>query len=135
MIRRETDYAIRTVLCLARQSDAGPVSTQALANEAGVPFRFLRKIVSKLVAVGIVRSRRGKGGGLQLSGSAQGLSLLALLQCMEPESVLLNQCTDGASPATCERTSYCELHRALRAVQHKLHAELAAITIREMIQS
>ena len=131
VIKRETDYAIRSVLCLARcQIDTGAVavSTAALADQTGVPYRFLRKIVLKLTASGIIKSRRGKGGGLSLACAPQEITLLQLLQVTEPESVILNQCLDaGRTP--CVRKAYCGLYGALGQIQTALRGQLAGITL------
>jgi DNA-binding IscR family transcriptional regulator len=67
MITKETDYALRTALYLARQYEKadGVSSTAIMAVAMAIPYRFLRKIVGKLVAAGLLVSQRGKGGGVQ----------------------------------------------------------------------
>ena len=137
MIRRETDYAIRTVLCLARNHtdrNALRVSTEELADTTGVPYRFLRKIVLKLVKAGIVKSRRGKNGGLLLGRAPQDISLLELMQVVEPESVLLNQCM-VPERTPCLHQHYCGLHRALTKIQGSMQRDLADISLVDMARS
>jgi len=137
MIRRETDYAIRTVLCLARNhinGDSQRVSTEELSEITGVPYRFLRKIVLKLVRAGMIQSRRGKNGGLLLGRSPKDISLLDLMQVVEPESVLLNQCMVPES-TPCLRQDYCGLHKALGKIQLSLQRDLADISLIDMTRS
>jgi len=134
-MKRETDYAIRTVLCLARRemvAGAAAVSTAELAQEADVPYRFLRKIVLKLATAGILTSRRGKGGGLLLALAPQHITLLQLMQIMEPETLFLNQCLESEHD-TCTRKPYCGLHGVLQKTQQDLHAQLADITLLKMV--
>ncbi len=133
MIRRETDYAIRTVLCLVQDGTEKtvPVSTAELAARAGVPYRFLRKIVSKLVAAGFVRSRRGKGGGLQLACDPNELSLLHILELMDPDAVNLNRCMTD-TPPVCRRSAYCGIRQALFGVQQNLCRDLASVTLEQI---
>ena len=134
MIRRETDYAVRTVLCLARshvENGSAWISTEDLAAQTEVPYRFLRKIVLKLVKSGIIESRRGKNGGLILGRAPQNISLLDLLQVVEPESVILNQCMEPAR-TPCSRKDDCGLHHALGKIQISLQRELADISLIDM---
>lgn len=130
MIRRETDYAIRTVLCLAlaESETSGSVSTAALSEKTGVPYRFLRKIMSKLVAGEIVKSRRGKGGGVQLAKPPDDITLLDVLLLVDPDAISMNQCMRDAPPS-CQRWAYCGVRQALMAVQQNQHAQLADITM------
>ena len=134
MITRETDYAIRTVVCLAGLDGGVLMSTADLAASTGVPYRFLRKIVSRLASVGLVHTRRGKGGGLRLAPPAEAIDLLALLQMIEPESVLLNRCT-ADERIGCQRIGVCTVHDALLAVQNRLWQDLAAIRLDHLVPS
>ncbi len=129
MITRETDYALRTALYLAKHTHGTDVvSTAALADAMSIPYRFLRKIVSKLVAANLVESRRGKGGGLTLSRPAHAISLLQIIQAVTPESVLLNRCSADDDPH-CHRAMRCGIRKELRAIQQKLHAGLQDISL------
>jgi len=128
MITRETDYALRTALCLAKSDKAGAVvSTLALAEKMSIPYRFLRKIVSKLVNAGLLESRRGKGGGLLLSRSAADISLLDIIQAVDPVSVLMNRCLEGG--VGCERAPLCGVHQSLDEMQRELNGKLRSVSL------
>jgi Rrf2 family protein len=128
MITRETDYALRTVLCLAKSNDSGEVvSTLTLAENMSIPYRFLRKIVSKLVNAGLLESRRGKGGGLVLSRPPASMSLLDIIQAIDPLSVLLNRCCEGGEG--CDREPLCGLHQILTQLQQELNDKLANLSL------
>ena len=49
-----------------------------------IPYRFLRKIVQRLVTAGIVVARRGKRGGIALAEPNASLSLLDVLRAADP---------------------------------------------------
>ncbi len=128
MITRETDYALRTALCLAKSDrDDVVVSTLALAGKMSIPYRFLRKIVSKLVNAGLLESRRGKGGGLVLSRAASEISLLDIIQAVDPVSVLMNRCLEGGDG--CERKPLCGMHQALDEMQQELNGKLRSVSL------
>lgn len=129
MITRETDYALRTALYLAKQeAGSAVVSTAALAEAMSIPYRFLRKIVSKLVAAGLLDSRRGKGGGLALSRAPGNISLLQIIQAVDPESILLNLCSNGEGG--CERFGLCGIRKELAVMQRKLNDGLQGVSLK-----
>jgi len=128
MITRETDYALRTVLCLAKSGTGDAVvATLALAEKMSIPYRFLRKIVSKLVNAGLLESRRGKGGGLVLSRPSSAISLLDIIDAVDPLSVLLNRCCEGGEG--CDRAPLCGVHQLLDEMQRDLNDKLRGVSL------
>ncbi len=131
MITRETDYAIRATLYLAKQEDQSKsVSTAELSEEMSIPYRFLRKIVSKLVAAKLVESRRGKGGGLSLARGPQDISLMQIIRAVDPDAVVLNRCLSDVD--RCDRSVYCGIHRELVRMQAQLDSGLEGVTLASM---
>lgn len=127
MITREVDYAIRTVLSLAARGPDATASTADLAAEMQIPFRFLRQIVRKLVAGGIVASQRGNGGGITLLVAPDKLSLLTILEIIDPRNLKLNTCL--VEKANCPRSGYCRVHAEMHRLQGMLEEQLAGITM------
>jgi Rrf2 family protein len=63
----KTEYACIAVLELARRFDTGePVRIREIADEHGIPARFLVQILLQLKGAGFVASTRGASGGYQL---------------------------------------------------------------------
>ena len=130
MLTREADYAIRIALHLAKgwQPKGVPgVACNRLAREAHVPYRFLRKIVPRLTAAGLVISTRGRGGGVQLARPPQHISLFDLVQATGTSGLLLGRCL--AHPGGCSRSNICRVHRALRTAQLTVNRQLQAQTL------
>lgn len=126
MITREIDYAFRAMLYLA-QHDGEIVSTTILAEEMGIPYRFLRRILLRLTATRLVASVRGKLGGLRLVADPAAVSLLDIVAAVDPHAVTLNLCL--ADPAACTRTNTCVVHEELVDVQQLLHDRLRQISL------
>ncbi len=127
MITRETDYAIRALLFLALQGDKQIVSTTVLAEEMDIPYRFLRRIVLRLVAQGLINSVRGKAGGLRLAKSPAAVSLLDVVGAVDPDAITMNICLTGEHG--CSRAPHCAVHEELAAIQQQLHRSLADISL------
>ena len=127
MITRETDYAVRVVLCLAAQADlSSPVSTSAIAAEMGIPYRFLRRVVRRMTRERLIRTFRGKGGGIRLSRSPQRLSLYDVLRAIDPRGMKLNVCL--LDQGTCTRKGTCAVHDAMEDLQSALEKNLRRVT-------
>ncbi len=131
MITRETDYAVRAVLCLATHGQGEVVSTAAMAEEMDIPYRFLRRILQKLHVSGLIGSARGKTGGVWLRESPAALTLYQVIGAIDPSTVALNACLrDGMA---CQRTGRCAVHTELARVQRVLDRELTAVTLAELV--
>ncbi len=61
------DYASRALLSLALHADTGPTSVRDIADRTGLPQPYLEQILLALKGAGLVRSKRGVGGGYVLS--------------------------------------------------------------------
>lgn len=131
MITRETDYAIRALYYLAQHEGEGVVPASQLSEVMAIPYRFLRRILSRLVEKGMLVSVRGKQGGLQLAKPPEAISLLDIIAVMDPDAVALNLCI--TDPAACIRSSFCTVYDELCRIQAIVSGELALLTLRTLI--
>lgn len=121
-------------MLLARRNRAGQggASAQEISEEMEIPYRFLRKLVKRMVAGRLVESRRGRGGGLTLRRAATDTTLFDVLQVMSPNGTCLSQCLtpDG----DCRRSGTCGMHRAIRGIQALVDRRLRAVTLASLVR-
>jgi Rrf2 family protein len=129
IINRETDYALRALRSLALAGQVVPVS--ALAEAEGVPELFLRKIMQRLHAAGIVESRQGPAGGYKLARPAVGISFLDVVEAVQGP-LLVNECF--GEPGVCRAAPDCPLRRRLAALQRELTGDLAGMSLAEVVR-
>jgi Rrf2 family protein len=73
-ISAKVEYALRALVTLAaRAPDA--LTAEELADEQGLPVRFLRSIMNELRRVSIVASQRGNEGGYRLARPADTITI------------------------------------------------------------
>ena len=60
------DYAARALLSLALHGSDQPTSVKEIAERTGLPQPYLEQILLAVKGAGLVRSKRGVGGGYVL---------------------------------------------------------------------
>jgi Rrf2 family protein len=63
MLSRRSQYALRALSYLAEQEDKTPVLISQISRKKKIPVKFLENILLELKSLGILASRKGKGGG------------------------------------------------------------------------
>ena len=124
-ITRETDYAVRCVIYLAKNAGS-VVVVDNIAAEAGIPKSFLAKILQKLAKAEIVKSTRGVRGGFQLAEKAAELSLMRVIEAIQGHPSL-NICVIDSK--NCSRSGYCSVHPVWMDIQGQIERILNHHTI------
>lgn len=116
-ITREGDYAVRSVLFLARQPYKKVSFVTEISEEYNIPRSFLAKILQKLVKSKIVRSYRGVKGGFSLARQAKDISVLDVLEAVEGK-LALNLCI--VDKKKCDFSRQCPVHSVWGQAQAKV---------------
>ena len=83
------DYASRALLSLALHADqSGPTSVRDIAERTGLPQPYLEQILQALKGAGLVRSKRGAGGGYALARPASEVKLSEIVSAVDGPIVL-----------------------------------------------
>jgi Rrf2 family protein len=105
-INWRTDYAIRILYELAKQGPGVRDTVRHTAELSDVPYDYARTIARDLVNGGLLRSRRGVGGGIEIARPVDEITMLDIFNAMsEPTSLSL--CTQGR---VCSRSVSCTIH-------------------------
>jgi Rrf2 family iron-sulfur cluster assembly transcriptional regulator len=103
------DYASRALLSLALHGDGrSPTSVREIADRTGLPQPYLEQILLALKGAGIVRSKRGVGGGYVLSRDPDQILLSQIVSAVDGPIVA----GDFAEPHTngaCDHEGQCVL--------------------------
>ena len=124
----KTEYACLAVLELARAYDKGePVRIRNIADEHGIPSRFLVQILLQLKGAGFVESTRGAAGGYQLVKPPDEITLGEVMAVVDGHEKLPN-------PAAAKNPARRALLRAWREVAISRDEMLRDITFAELAQ-
>jgi Rrf2 family protein len=104
------DYACRALLSLTLHADEpGPTSVRDIAERTAIPQPYLEQILLSLKGAGLVRSKRGVGGGYVLARPPEEIRLSEVLAAVDGPIVL----GDFGEPHTggmCDHEGQCVLH-------------------------
>lgn len=102
------DYASRALLSLSLHEGEGPTSVRDIAERTGLPQPYLEQILLALKGAGLVRSKRGVGGGYVLARPAEEIDLAQIVSAVDGPI----QAGDFGAPHTdgaCDHEGQCVL--------------------------
>jgi len=127
-VSAKTEYACLAVLELARAYDSGePVRVRSIADEHGIPSRFLVQILLQLKGAGLVESTRGAAGGYQLRKSPDEITLAEVMAVVDGPEKLPN-------PAAAKSPARRALLKAWRDVAIARRDMLRDITFANLVE-
>jgi len=98
-------YALRALMYLAQnEKRKKPITISEISKDQGISVKYLELIVRMLVSLKMVKSIKGKNGGLVLAKKANKIRFLDILKATEG-SLSLVACVDN--PKTCGRHKIC----------------------------
>ena len=129
LVKRDTDYAVRALVAIACTD--GIANTSEIAEAQEIPFDFLQKILRRLKRAGIVRVRRGPGGGFTLARSSENIRLLDIVEAVQGP-IAINRCFLGRD--MCSMQNDCPVREKLKPVQAGISELLEEITLAELAE-
>jgi Rrf2 family protein len=131
-IPRRVDYGLRAVIYLAGQNPEKCCSIAEIAQQQGVPRKFLEKIIKDLMLKELIKSKRGSCGGYSLARSASEISFYDVIEAIEGP-IAVNACMD--SHLSCDQLPRCMMVGVWSEVQKKITEVFTKTTIADLRQS
>jgi Rrf2 family protein len=114
LISRTAEYALRAIVWLI-QEPARSQTTRQIAGGTQAPADYVSKVLQALARANLVRSQRGLGGGFQLACDPAQVSVLDVINAVDPLE-RIHVCPLGLKV---HATQLCPLHCGLNeAVTH-----------------
>jgi Rrf2 family nitric oxide-sensitive transcriptional repressor len=128
VISQTVEYALRAVVHLASKAPLAQTTDQvALATR--VPRAYLSKVLQSLGRAGLVRSQRGIGGGMTLTKSPDRLTILEVVNAVEPIQ-RIRHCPLGL---VAHGAHLCPLHKRLDNALATVEEAFARSTLAEVL--
>lgn len=127
------DYASRALLSLALHGDAlRPTSVRDIAERTGLPQPYLEQILLALKGAGLVRSKRGVGGGYVLARTPEEITLSEIVSAVDGPIVA----GDFGRPhenGACDHEGQCILLAVWSEVGEHMREHLDSFTLADMV--
>jgi Rrf2 family transcriptional regulator, iron-sulfur cluster assembly transcription factor len=102
------DYASRALLSLTLDGADTPVSVRDIAARTGLPQPYLEQILLALKGAGLVRSKRGVGGGYVLARSPEDITLGDIVSAVDGP-ITLGDFGEPHTGGSCDHEGQCVL--------------------------
>jgi len=129
MFSKSVEYALRAVVHLAHQAPAACTTEQLAAGTRVDSLTYLAKVLQRLRKAGIVGSARGHGGGVTLAKGAEQLTILEVVNAVEPIQ-RIRVCPLGLPG---HGTRLCPLHSRVDRALAMVEAAFGNTTLAEVL--
>lgn len=130
------EYALKALLALARESDQRPVLVAELARREAIPPKFLELILLELKRHGIVRSKKGRGGGYRLRTAPEETTYGRVIRILDgPLAPLPCASVTAYTPCeTCPDEPSCGVRLVMRQVGDSVAGILDRVTLADVVK-
>jgi Rrf2 family iron-sulfur cluster assembly transcriptional regulator len=115
-----------------RDNYVSPTSVRDLAERTGLPQPYLEQILLSLKGVGLVRSKRGVGGGYVLARSAEDITLAEIVAAVDGP-INAGDFGEPHQDGACDHEGQCVLLGVWADVGSHMREHLASFTLADMV--
>src|SRR6266567_31389 len=126
------DYACRALLSLALHADAdAPTSVRDIAERTGLPQPYLEQILLALKGAGLVRSKRGVGGGYVLAQAPEEVTLGQIVSAVDGP-IAVGDFGEPHQNGACDHEGQCILLGVWADVGEHMRRHLDSFTLADI---
>ena len=126
------DYASRALLSLALHAESdGPTSVRDIAERTGLPQPYLEQILLALKGAGLVRSKRGVGGGYVLARPPSAIRLSEIISAVDGP-IVAGDFGEPHQNGACDHEGQCVLLAVWAQVGEHMRALLAGMSLADI---
>jgi Rrf2 family transcriptional regulator, iron-sulfur cluster assembly transcription factor len=130
-INRQTDYAVRVILALAKRGEGARLSSPDIQREMLIPKAFMGRIVAQLSRGGLINTFAGRDGGISLPRPPSQITLKDVVELFEGP-ILLSECMQVKGEDDCPFQSHCPVSPKWGRIQVAMMREMASITFEDL---
>ena len=127
---KSAEYAIQAMIYLAEHEARGLAMVSTIAEAYDIPRHFLAKLVQSLTRDNLIKSFRGRNGGIKLGRPADKISLLQVINAIEGPPPEPEMCVIGLD--ICSDQVACPLHKQWRHIKDLVEETLHKQTLADL---
>ncbi len=130
ILRKDSDYAIRTLLTIATNKEKKYMSSSEISKIEKIPLRYLRKLITKLISAGFLEAKEGIGGGVKLKKKPSSINTLQIMKLFQGD-FKISECLFRKK--LCDNRKTCPMRKRILEIEKKLAKEFEKITLQQLL--
>ena len=133
-LSRKARYALRALYALSAEETRGPVLIADLAEREKIPHKFLETILLELKNAGVLKSKKGKGGGYSLARSPEQITMGQVIRIIDGPLAPI-PCVSERAFVRCEECvdeTTCGTRQVMKKVRDAIAAILDSTTLADV---
>ncbi|MEW6281090.1 MAG: Rrf2 family transcriptional regulator [Candidatus Eremiobacterota bacterium] len=130
-----SSYGLRAVIALACRHAEAPQTVAVLAEENGIPRRYLEQILNRLRHKGLVEANRGPRGGYRLAHRPAEISVGDVVRAVEGDMEPVLCSMPEHRSADCRTASHCISRQLCHQLEQTLLGILDGTTLEDLCRS
>ena len=127
------DYASRALLSLALHTESvAPTSVRDIAERTALPQPYLEQILLALKGAGLVRSKRGVGGGYVLARDPGEITLAEIVSAVDVP-IVAGDFGEPHKDGACDHEGQCVLLAVWADAGERMRRHLEASTLADIV--
>ncbi|MFQ6610394.1 MAG: RrF2 family transcriptional regulator [Fidelibacterota bacterium] len=119
---KSSEYAIQAMIYLAVNQKDERIMVNKIAREYDIPLYFLAKIVQTLSKHHLIRSYRGRNGGIKLNKPANDIRIIDIVYAIDGPPPEKEMCVIGLDE--CSDSVACPLHNNWKIIKENIRVLL-----------
>ena len=135
-LSKKAEYAMRALLAMSRAPEGTNFSIHDIATSERIPLKFLEQILLALKNGGLLRSKRGVGGGYQLQKPPAKIPVGEIITIIDgPFQPIACSAAAGKIGAKCECgiPGACGLGQTFACLQQQVEDWLSSTTLADVL--
>jgi Rrf2 family protein len=137
MMSKKCKYALKALTTLAQHFNQGVLHTGVIAEQEGIPKKFLEQILLELKRAKLVNSRQGVGGGYYLVKPPAEISVADVYRLFDGP-IALTPCASLYFYERCEDCkdeTTCYLRKEFIAIREKTRVIMSETTLQSFLDN
>ena len=127
---KSAEYAIQAMIYLAENEGKNLAMVSTIAETYDIPKHFLAKLVQTLTHHHLIKSYRGRKGGIELGRPADKITMLQVVNAIEGPPPEHEMCVIGLD--ICSDSVCCPLHNQWKHIKVQMQETLQHQTLAEL---
>jgi len=136
MLSKKAQYALYALRYLAREQARGPLLIREIAESEKLPRKFLESILLELKTIGVLSSKKGKGGGYQLRKDPSEINMADIIRQFDGAIALLPCATFKYYEACsqCRDEETCAIKFYVKEIRDETVRLMKNITLNDILE-